>query len=171
MLFSLSRVPAHEAIKTHYLKIAPCKVDICVLTWILQKQMATFLVIKIILLTLKTFIGKYTHLNCIMLSSYHSCGWDRERSVGFYGVFSRKVQTNPCICHHLQDIPQILRVHNRTKIDSPVGIVLCENLLLLFMKHIKVNVKQVKSKLTLWTYFLAFPVWADCHLSHTFAQW
>lgn len=143
MLFSLSPVPAHEAIKTHYLKIAPCKVDICVLTWILQKQMATFLVIKIILLTLKTFIGKYIHLNCVRLSSYHSCGWDRDHSTGFYGVFSRKVQSNLSICHHLQNttLPRILRVHNRMKIDSFIGIVLCENLLLLlFIKHIKANV-------------------------------
>ena len=32
VLFSLSRVPAHEAIKTLYLNSTPCKIDICVLT-------------------------------------------------------------------------------------------------------------------------------------------
>lgn len=68
--------------------------------------------------------------------------------MGFYGVFIRKVQTNICTWNHLQDTSRTLRLHNRMRIDSFTGFILCEYVLLLFMKLINVDVNKVISKLT-----------------------
>lgn len=94
--------------------------------------MATLPVIKIIPPTLKPSIGGYVHLSCATLPSFHSCQGDREHSKGFHGVFSRKVQTNLCSSHHLQDTTWILRGHNRMKIGSFIVIVLCEKFIAAF---------------------------------------
>lgn len=68
--------------------------------------------------------------------------------MGIHGVYGRKVQTNPWSSHHLQDTIWILRSHSRMKTGSFIVIVLSENLLLLFMKHVKVNADKVESNLT-----------------------
>lgn len=84
---------AQEAVKPYYLKITPYKAKSHVLTWVLQKQMATLLVIKIILLTYQAFISKYIHLNYVILSSDHSYEGHRDRAMMLYGALSREVWT------------------------------------------------------------------------------
>lgn len=77
--------------KMYYLKITPYEANSRVLTQVLQKQMATHLVIKIILLTYQAFISKYIHLSCVVLFLYHFCEGDRDQDMIFYAALSRKV--------------------------------------------------------------------------------
>lgn len=74
--------------KMYYLKITLYKANSHVLLRVLQKQMATVLVIKIILLTYQAFISK---LNCVILFLYHFCEGARDQDIMLYGALSREV--------------------------------------------------------------------------------
>lgn len=105
-----------------------------------KKQMATLLVIIIILLT---YYGLHS-LEFFMLFLYHLCEGDGHQDM------SRKIWTQPLICHHLQGISWLIRLSARITIDPFIDIVLiCENLILPFKKMVwgyRVHVKRVKSE-------------------------